>query len=171
MILPDLNVLLEYKNPAVLKLYKQNHPNNRWTEEEAFEQMLKYLWLSAKHVLEAKEKAGTENFPNQVFITKSMRELDHMWHEFILFTEDYTNFCNKYFGQYMHHLPSVFDDVPVPREIMEHEIEMFLPFIYGNLGEETLRFWFASYLNGESLELWTDFTCVVENTSANLVLA
>jgi hypothetical protein len=71
----------------------------------------------------------------------------------------------------MHHLPSVFDDVPVPREIMEREIEMFLPFIYSNLGEETLRFWFASYLNGESLELWTDFTCVVENTSANLVLA
>ena len=31
--------------------------------------------------------------------------IDEMWHMFILFTEDYYNFCNKYFGHYIHHLP------------------------------------------------------------------
>ena len=33
--------------------------------------------------------------------------LDDIWHQFILFTKSYMNFCNEYFGRMIHHLPDV----------------------------------------------------------------
>lgn len=35
------------------------------------------------------------------------RDVDEVWHTFILFTRDYTDFCNEVFGRYIHHQPSV----------------------------------------------------------------
>ncbi len=32
---------------------------------------------------------------------------DDLWHEFILFTRDYQRFCDKAFGQFLHHTPAV----------------------------------------------------------------
>lgn len=147
MRLPHLHELLEYKNPAVLKLYIQNYPNNDLSAENAFEEVLKYLWLSKKHTQELAENKGNEAFPDQVFMPRSMREIDEMWHEFILFTQDYSDFCNQYFGEYMHHLPNIFDNMPRPRDQVEREIEKLLPYIYDNLGEQTVRTWFSSYLD------------------------
>lgn len=147
MTLPNLNELLEYKHPAVLKLYEQNYPTNKLTAEQAFTEVLKYLWLSKKHTMELPENANNEDFPSQCFMPRSMREIDEMWHEFILFTEDYTNFCLRYFGEYMHHLPNIFDNMPRPRAVVEREIEKLLPYIYDNLDEATLCIWFSSYLD------------------------
>ncbi len=33
--------------------------------------------------------------------------VDELWHTFIVHTEEYTKFCNTFFGKYMHHRPSV----------------------------------------------------------------
>ena len=148
MILPDLNVLLEYKNPAVLKLYVQNYPNNKLTAGQAFTEILKYLWLSQKHAIDMKSNPDVETFPRECFMPRSMREIDEMWHEFILFTEAYTTFCLNYFGEYMHHLPNIFDNSPQPRDIVEREVEKLIPYIFDHLGEDTVRTWFASYLDG-----------------------
>lgn len=145
-MLPDLKKLLTYQNPAVLKLYRQNYPNNHLSAEQAFDEVLKYLWLAKKHSLELPNKQEDDSFPNQCFMPRSMREIDEMWHEFILFTEDYTQFCHHYFGEYMHHLPNIFDNRPLPRDVVEKEIEKLLPYIYDHLGAETVRTWFASYL-------------------------
>jgi hypothetical protein len=147
MVLPALDKLLEYKNPAVLKLYIQNYPNNRLSAEQAFTEILKYLWLSKKHTLDLPKNANNEQFPSQCFMPRSMREIDEMWHEFILFTEDYTNFCQQYFGEYMHHLPNIFDNMPRPRDVVEREVEKLLHYIYDSLDEDTVRTWFFSYLD------------------------
>jgi hypothetical protein len=32
--------------------------------------------------------------------------VDDAWHEFILFTKDYNDFCSKAFGRYLHHTPA-----------------------------------------------------------------
>jgi hypothetical protein len=146
-MLPDLDQLLEYKNPAVLKLYEQNYPGNALSAAQAFTEVLKYLWLAKKHALDLPTNLHNENFPSQCFMPRSMREIDEMWHEFILFTEDYTNFCLRYFGEYLHHLPNIFDNRPSPRDVVEREIEKLLPYIYDNLGEDTVRTWFCSYLD------------------------
>jgi hypothetical protein len=33
--------------------------------------------------------------------------VDAVWHQFILFTRDYTKFCEEYHGQYLHHNPDI----------------------------------------------------------------
>jgi len=149
MKLPDLSELLQYKNPAVLKLYIQNYPQNKLMAEEAFEEVLKYLWLTRKHEVDTLNSPLDQTLPAQCIMLRSMQEIDEMWHEFILFTEDYTNFCDKYFGNYMHHLPNIFDNQPQPRDVVEAEVEKMLPYIYDNLGEKTVRTWFAAYLTSD----------------------
>lgn len=146
MKLPELQYLLQYKNPPILKLYEQNYPKNKLTAEQAFVEVLKYLWLTQKHILDRKNNPDNENLPYRCIMLRSMREIDEMWHEFILFTEDYSNFCHDYFDEYLHHLPNIFDNLPTPREEVEAEISKLLPYIYDNLGEDTLRIWFADYL-------------------------
>ena len=147
MLLPALDELLQYKNPAVLKLYIQNYPNNKLSPEQAFEETLKYLWLTKKHRLDSIENQENENFPSECFMAASMREIDQMWHEFILFTKDYIAFCDHYFGEYMHHLPNIFDNQPRPRAEVEKDIELLLPYIYDHFGENTVRTWFSYYLD------------------------
>jgi hypothetical protein len=33
------------------------------------------------------------------------REVDKLWHSFILHTEAYTQYCARYYGKYIHHRP------------------------------------------------------------------
>lgn len=32
--------------------------------------------------------------------------IDEAWHHFILFTQDYDEFCKKHFGKFIHHVPN-----------------------------------------------------------------
>jgi hypothetical protein len=41
------------------------------------------------------------------FVSMPSQVVDDLWHEFILFTRNYQQFCNKAFGGYMHHTPAV----------------------------------------------------------------
>lgn len=148
-ILPALQDVLSYQHPAVLKLYEQNYPNNTLSAEIAFREALKYLWLTQKHLQDHISQPNNPLLPSECIMLRSMREIDEMWHEFILFTEDYMNFCERYFGKYIHHLPNVFDNAPIPRDQVEADLEKLLPYIYDQLGEESLRIWFASYLNNQ----------------------
>lgn len=147
MKLPTLNELLEYQNPAVLKLYIQNYPNNKLDAETAFRETLKYLWLAQKHQFDLRDQPENASIPKRCVMLFSMQEIDQMWHEFILFTSDYTKFCEKYFGVYMHHLPNIFDNMPVSIDDEREDITVLLPYIYDQLGEETMRIWFAEYLS------------------------
>ncbi|HET6345925.1 MAG TPA: hypothetical protein VFH51_13395 [Myxococcota bacterium] len=146
MALPSLERVLAYENPAVLKLYRQNHPNPALPAEAAFQEVLKYLWLTQKHAHDVQTNPGDPSLPRNCIMLCSMQEIDDMWHEFILFTEDYTAFCQGTFGRYIHHLPNIFENSPRPREEETAEIARLLPYIFDHLGEATLRTWFAPYL-------------------------
>lgn len=39
------------------------------------------------------------------FVSMPSQVVDDLWHEFILFTRNYENFCQKAFGRYLHHTP------------------------------------------------------------------
>jgi hypothetical protein len=146
MKIPELQKLLEYKNQNVLKLYIQNYPNNKLNAEDAFREMLKYLWLAKKHEQDLKLNPENSELPPRCVMLRSMREIDEMWHEFILFTKDYVGFCQDYFGEYLHHYPNIFDTMPISTEEEDAEIALLLPYIYDNLGEDTMRIWFSDYL-------------------------
>ena len=42
--------------------------------------------------------------------------VDEAWHQFVLFTSQYVDFCHRYFGEYMHHNPSNAPEVPARPE-------------------------------------------------------
>jgi hypothetical protein len=35
------------------------------------------------------------------------KEVDAVWHQFILFTRDYFDFCDRFYGKYFHHSPNI----------------------------------------------------------------
>lgn len=41
------------------------------------------------------------------FVSMPSQVVDELWHEFILYTRHYADFCDKAFGRFMHHTPAV----------------------------------------------------------------
>ncbi|MCA1558006.1 MAG: hypothetical protein LC731_05635, partial [Acidobacteria bacterium] len=72
---------------------------------EAFTELKKYFLLN--------ELNGSP------FSMISLR-VDTVWHEFILFTEEYHKFCERFFGKYIHHSPATSTKGTIPdKEIVE----------------------------------------------------
>ena len=46
-------------------------------------------------------------------IAMASKDVDEVWHTFILFTKKYESFCNQVFGAFLHHEPST-RNCPVP---------------------------------------------------------
>jgi hypothetical protein len=76
--------------------------------------------------------------------------IDEVWHQFILFTRQYMEFCHRFFGRYIPHNPSNAPKVEYARPIEKTTFEQF----YGRYLE----------LFGEPLpDLWYDETTVTLN--------
>ncbi len=79
-----------------------------------------------------------------------MRIIDEMWHDFILMTYDYQQFCHHYFGHFIHHQVNQRDKLDnnqqtINEQEFEKETESFFEYIYDNLGQETFIRWFHSH--------------------------
>lgn len=87
--------VLTYVNTAVVN--KIEHKLNLSPEDaqQLFEDMLRFLWLSAM-------------FGN----VQPTTTIDEAWHLFILFTRDYRNFCEQFFGEFIDHRPHYPNDPP-----------------------------------------------------------
>lgn len=46
------------------------------------------------------------NMARHRFVSMPSQVVDVAWHEFILFTSNYAEFCNKAFGRFLHHSPA-----------------------------------------------------------------
>ncbi|MDQ3014824.1 MAG: hypothetical protein M3Q73_03100 [bacterium] len=77
--------------------------------QQAFEDMKKFLYLCGAST-EGKPFAPTE-------------PIDELWHNFILFTEDYTKFCREHFGRFIHHRPRRRDDLPSKDNAIKHTLQ------------------------------------------------
>jgi hypothetical protein len=74
---------------------------------------------------------------------EEMKAIDQMWHVFLLYTKDYMDFCNEYFGEYIHHLPDIVPGLPQDENAFETNLSRFLNYNYDLLGEEVIRRWFS----------------------------
>jgi hypothetical protein len=152
MRLPDLNILEAYECQEVILKFSRDYKVTLVESKMLFRETMKMLWLMVKHRLEQND--ATDCFvPSDFIVQKAMDPLDKMWHEFILFTQDYHNFCENYFGTYLHHVPcsekefQSFQQRKVERkenfEKLEREkLKIFVTYIQQNLGDETLEAWF-----------------------------
>jgi hypothetical protein len=74
-----------------------DHGQDRVTAERAMDQALVFLAACA-------ENTGLPLSPSQ--------RVDIGWHMFILFTQEYSEFCQRIAGRFLHHVPE--DDSTVP---------------------------------------------------------
>lgn len=89
----NLKYINDYKSPDLILKFKKEH---EYTEKAAlilFKELKKYLTICA---------ANRKPYPPS-------KSIDHIWHTFILFTSDYSKFCNQAFGRYIHHAPNIGD--------------------------------------------------------------
>ena len=56
----------------------------------SFDDTLKFLYLCG---------TSEESF-------EMTEKIDVVWHHFILFTAAYADFCDKFFGKFIHHIPA-----------------------------------------------------------------
>lgn len=147
-MIPNLSNLLSYQNKDVFERYAIDYPNNQLPPGEAFQELMKFFWLSLKHEAEKLRSPNDEHLAFVCGIHSEMKEIDDMWHTFLLFTKEYLLFCKEYLGRFFHHSPTT-DNQKSDLEKNDFEIDFsrFLSFVYDQLGEETLIKWFGSLVS------------------------
>lgn len=136
----SLDEVLEYKNEEVVVRFATEWKIDLATSNELFEEMKKWLWLCAK------------TGPGEMKAHPGLRMIDEMWHTFIVFTQEYSDFCNEYLGGYIHHKPvslsereeatQLFQSNPIEfKNQREVELTGICRKIKDNLGTETLLKW------------------------------
>jgi hypothetical protein len=84
---------LSYKAPFLIEKLLMEHIVETPAEREA-------LFAEVKKFIILDRSSREMNFQMH------SRRIDEAWHQFILFTNEYTKFCNHFFGRYVHHAPS-----------------------------------------------------------------
>ena len=133
-----LKEVLGYCHPGVLRRYAKEHDASPEEAEEVFWEMLKFLYLSYR---------AATNGPDQFAcaVSAEIEKIDWMWHTFLLFTLDYGEFCDRYFGFFLHHVPNEDEEgkeEEVDEDVVRGEIQRQLGFVYDVLGEKTLTTWY-----------------------------
>ena len=86
----DIAGALQYHNFDLVKRYAKRYDITLEEAEHLFTECRKFLVICAMI-------SGPCSPSNQ---------LDEMWHHFILHTRDYRQFCEKFFGRFIHHNPT-----------------------------------------------------------------
>lgn len=88
----NVQEVMAYQPPALLiksfcRKYEVSEPEAR----QQFEECKKFLVICG-------ESPDQAHAPSLV--------IDEMWHSFVLHTQDYQQFCEKYLGRFIHHRPT-----------------------------------------------------------------
>jgi len=146
--LRSLEQAVAYRNRHVVDRFVERYPLPRDEAEDLFVETLRWLWLCAR--------ASTDERAPAVFIDDCMALLDEMWHTFVLFTQEYTDYCDANLGGYVHHAPTTVEDKQRTalerdrdpdgfREQKEVRLRALYEYVYDQLGEETLLKWYSTY--------------------------
>lgn len=139
-----LNQLIQYQNKNLLARYKKDYPDSIMQPEEALIELMKFIWLCIKYKDDKKKFPDADFLDFTCVIHTEMRDIDNMWHTFLLFTQDYQAFCQTYLnGIFFHHHPFLNTGEDISKESYELELNRYLSYIGDNLGIDTLKKWFG----------------------------
>lgn len=127
----------------IIEAFMERYEVSKSEAEEIFTETKKWLWLASKN----------NDHEEVLFIDRPLVIIDEMWHNFILHTRQYYNFCIKNFKKLIHHSPTPVREKRKLEEqmlnhptsiIKEHEekVKKQYSLIYDNLGPETLLKWY-----------------------------
>ena len=139
----SLQEILEYKHPAVVRRFQKDHPAKADQAEQLFADLLTFFWASKKHQQEKAMRPYDEALDFVFIMDEEMKDIDHMWHAFLLYTQDYMDFCYKYFNEYLHHKPDVVPNYEVKAFDFEANLEKFLNYNLKVLGPDVIQRWFS----------------------------
>jgi hypothetical protein len=128
------NQALAYQAPFLIeKLLKERIVETADEGRELFAEVKKFLVL-------------TQSDPAQAWEMYSLR-VDEVWHQFILFTRQYMEYCTRHFGHYVHHSPS---NAPEAAAKQSSEPMSFA----------TFQQLYASRFGKQPPKVWHDATCI-----------
>jgi hypothetical protein len=131
----SLAEVLAYRHPGVVRRYCKEHHAELAEGEEVFREMLKWLYLCYRGVTNQPEPISCTMLPE-------IEKIDWMWHTFLMFTRDYAEFCQRYFGLFLHHVPNEDEEeTSMSPDDLRAALEQQYGFVYDVLGEETLTAW------------------------------
>jgi hypothetical protein len=136
-----LQELLQYSNPDIISRFTDLFDIPEQEADDIFNETKKFLFIS--------------RMPG-VFIPDELLIVDEMWHNFILFTKEYQQFCQLYFGAYLHHTPAtkaakqlhrenIATDLAGTRKAFNEKLAVLMSVTYEQLGKDTVGKWFQAY--------------------------
>ena len=131
-------------NPLIIERDRTDYPNYKLPAKIAFTELMKFFYLCDLHKKESIKLPDCKNLAFQCVMHEEMKEIDDMWHTFILLTQSYADFCQKYFGYFIHHTPNA-NEKQKDKKTFKIEMQKYLSFIYDELGEKFLKIWFSIY--------------------------
>ena len=151
----SLEQVLSYKHPAVVRRFQREHPAKAGQAEQLFSDLMMFFWASKAHAAEKQRDPGDAALDFVFIMDEEMRDIDQMWHVFLLYTKDYMDFCEGNFDEYLHHLPDIVPTFEKGSFEFEANLVKFLDYVYDRLGEDVVRRWFAKSLQSSSESLAT----------------
>jgi hypothetical protein len=138
LLQPTLNQVLEYSNQHIVDGLMLALDIDLETAKQLFEDGLTWLWYCNNNASE-----GYREIDDPILI------LDEVWHIFMLYTPYYTKFCITYFGDYLHHMPTLLDSKESKhdnsQEIYLSRKKKQLETIYELAGREVFTRWYHQY--------------------------
>lgn len=142
-----LEQALAYQNPNVLYKFMENFNVTFDEAELLFTEVKRYLWFGVNIAKWQKR---------EIPLPPPFNALDEMWHTFILFTEEYCDYCYSLYGQYLHHKPytkeekdqkhqAYLNDHTAYYEQKKTDLKNLYTAIYETLGEDILMKWRVEY--------------------------
>ncbi len=138
-----LEDLLNYKNPRITQRYIRDFNASPEEAEKVFTDLMKWFFMLHRY---ASEGLYFENNSRhfELGMYDETQKIDDMWHTFILFTIDYSEFGRNQLGYYQHHQP--FDQVvPKSKAQIFRERQLMYEFIATSVGVDTLHAWFVNF--------------------------
>lgn len=145
----SLDEVLAYENVDVVYRFQKVYGVSTEESSDIFSQVKRWMWLAHTRKI--------EGIATGLSIDPPLVVIDEMWHNFILFTVEYHEFCDKYFGYYIHHGPAtegedrefyaMKDTTPIGelrKKVMDSKRAQY-EYVYDKLGKDIFQKWYVTY--------------------------
>ncbi len=137
---PLIDQVVGYPGHEVVAAFRRNSGLSSEQADLLFEDTLRWLWLCRVFEEDClRPPKGLERLPDELSIFSSIKLLDEMWHQFILCTPVYADFCERVLGRFIHHRPEFSSDR------VDREYETLIRYVHFRLGREVSNRWFVEY--------------------------
>ncbi len=137
---PPIQEVLSYDFPSLVENFSRRFKLPKRECIEIFTETKKWLWLANEFEFDrAVSAVNIEELP----LFPHLLIIDEMWHSFILFTVPYSEFCNSFFGAYIHHHPNLSPESS--KRKTSKLLAWFVDYVSDKLGEATAVKWLNYY--------------------------